>query len=232
MADWPPYALADFLLFSERTYLRLFELHNGKFWPLQVLTVAAASAAAVLLLRDHRHAGRVVSAVLAAAWALVALIFFGQSFATINWASSYLVPVALGQAALLATLGVWANCLAPPAAVGDRRSIWGGVGIAVIGLAGYPILAMASDRGLAGAEVFALTPDATVVVTAGLVAMARPARVFWILLAIPAALALISLALHHSMGRWEGWIPVIAVGVAACAYMIPSRPPTKRSPNL
>ncbi len=42
MPDWSTYRLEDFLLFSPRTYYRLFELHNAAVWPGQVLALAAA----------------------------------------------------------------------------------------------------------------------------------------------------------------------------------------------
>ena len=34
MSEWWTYTLSDFLLFSPRTYYRLFELHHRALWPL------------------------------------------------------------------------------------------------------------------------------------------------------------------------------------------------------
>ena len=44
MADWLSYRPQDFLLFSPRTYWRLFELHNEALWPLHLLTFAIGLA--------------------------------------------------------------------------------------------------------------------------------------------------------------------------------------------
>jgi hypothetical protein len=37
MSEWWTYSLSDFLLFSPRTYYRLFELYNLAVWPWHVL---------------------------------------------------------------------------------------------------------------------------------------------------------------------------------------------------
>ena len=33
MSEWWSYSPSDFLLFSARTYYRLFEIHNAALWP-------------------------------------------------------------------------------------------------------------------------------------------------------------------------------------------------------
>ena len=39
MSDWLSYTPSDFLLFSARTYYRLFELYNRAIWPGQILAL-------------------------------------------------------------------------------------------------------------------------------------------------------------------------------------------------
>ena len=41
MSEWWTYSLSSFLLFSARTYYRLFELYNAEVWPLQIVTLGA-----------------------------------------------------------------------------------------------------------------------------------------------------------------------------------------------
>ena len=41
MSEWWTYSLSDFLLFSPRTYYRLFELYNVAIWPLQLVSPRA-----------------------------------------------------------------------------------------------------------------------------------------------------------------------------------------------
>ena len=39
MSEWWTYSLSDFLLFSPRTYRRLFELYNAQVWPAHLVAV-------------------------------------------------------------------------------------------------------------------------------------------------------------------------------------------------
>ena len=40
MSEWWTYRLYDFLLFTPRTYYRLFELYNAAVWPAQIAAIA------------------------------------------------------------------------------------------------------------------------------------------------------------------------------------------------
>ena len=51
MEEWLSYRLGDFLMFSGRTYWRLFQLQNAALWPLPVVVPAAGCAALLVLLR-------------------------------------------------------------------------------------------------------------------------------------------------------------------------------------
>ena len=44
MSEWWTYRPSDFLLFSPRTYYRLFELYNAEVWPGHVLALALGLA--------------------------------------------------------------------------------------------------------------------------------------------------------------------------------------------
>ena len=44
MAEWWTYSISDFLLFSPRTYYRLFELYNADLWPAQILAILLGTA--------------------------------------------------------------------------------------------------------------------------------------------------------------------------------------------
>ena len=72
MSEWWSYSLSSFLLFSARTYYRLFELTNADVWPLQIVTLAAGVAILVLIVRRTASGSRVVAAILAALWLFVA----------------------------------------------------------------------------------------------------------------------------------------------------------------
>ena len=58
MSEWWTYSLSDLLLFSPRTYYRLFELHNLAVWPWHVLAILLGLAVLVLWLRARRRRAR------------------------------------------------------------------------------------------------------------------------------------------------------------------------------
>src|SRR5215217_7138547 len=105
MSEWWTYSLADFLLFSPRTYYRLFELYNLAIWPMQVLALVLGGVILALWRRGGIRTGRAVAAILAAGWSWVAWAYLLGHYETINWAARYF---AVGFA-LEALLLVWAG---------------------------------------------------------------------------------------------------------------------------
>jgi len=106
MSEWWTYTLTDFLLFSPRTYYRLFELYNAAVWPLQLVTLALGVAVLILILRGGAWSGRVVAAILASVWLLVAWAYLLERYDTINWAARYFAIAFAIQAAFLVCTGV------------------------------------------------------------------------------------------------------------------------------
>jgi hypothetical protein len=84
MSEWWTYSLSDFLLFSPRTYYRLFELYNADIWPGQVAALALGFAILVLLRSQGAQRGRIIAGILAACWLWVAWGFLYTRYATIN----------------------------------------------------------------------------------------------------------------------------------------------------
>ena len=60
MSEWWTYSLSDFLLFSPRTYYRLFELYNREIWPAQMAALVLGAGIVALLGRGEAAAGRVI----------------------------------------------------------------------------------------------------------------------------------------------------------------------------
>jgi hypothetical protein len=105
MSEWWTYSLSDFLLFSPRTYYRLFELYNLAIWPAQLLALALGVLILALLRPGPVWKGRVVAAVLATCWLWVAWAYFLERYETINWAASYFAAAFAVEAALLIWVG-------------------------------------------------------------------------------------------------------------------------------
>ena len=110
MSEWWTYTLSDFLLFSSRTYYRLFEIYNAAIWPAQLAAVGLGLAILALLWRGAaRVRDRAIPAILAACWLWVAAAFLASRYATINWAAVYFAWAFGLEAALLIWMGFCAG---------------------------------------------------------------------------------------------------------------------------
>jgi hypothetical protein len=218
MSEWWTYRPSDFLMFSPRSYWRLFELANAQIWPLQLLIVALALA--WLLMRWRRPMAatwaRLGAACLGACWAWVAWAFLHQRFAAINWpADGFAVAFAiqaLGLAALATVGGIG------PAPSGSRSTA--GVALAVWSVLGQPLIGVALGRPWTQSEVIAVAPDPTVIAMFAYLllvqAQSRAARVMWrCLWIVPMAWCVVGSASLWTMGSPQAWILPAAVFVAA-----------------
>lgn len=213
MTEWWSYRLSDFLLFSQRAYWRLFELHNETLWPLPIVTLAAGAAILALAIARPRH-GRIICILLAILWAWVAWSFLWQRYATINWAAAYVAPVFGLEALLLVLLGGLGNRFSFDQR-GPRRAA--GLLLITLALVGYPLLAPLLGRPLHAAEIFGIAPDPMAVATLGMLVLAR-GRLAAILFPIPVLWCCASAATLRAMGDPQAWAPLVAVllSIAAC----------------
>jgi len=225
MSEWWSYRAADLLLFSPRTYWRLFELENASVWPLPLIAPLVAAALVALSLRPISRAGsievRILLVALGVAWAWTGWSFVHLRYAPVNWAADYLAPLFAVQAGLL----VWAafgrnvrpvEVFIPPAA--SRIA-----GLLLIALAvGYPALSRLSGRALSSAEVVGIAPDPTATATLGIVLLARLPRFTALLLPIPLLWLGSSAAVLHTMGNAQAFVPLASatatIAMLACRF--------------
>ena len=210
MSEWWTYSLSSFLLFSPRTYYRLFELYNAALWPAQIVTLASGLAILVLILRGQ--GGRIVAAILAALWLLVAWAYFIERYDPINFAARYYAAAFALQAALLIWTGVIRDGLRFP-----PRQRWLAIALLGYALALHPAIAPLSGRLWTQAELFGLAPDPTAIATLGV--MAAATRTSGHLMAVPVLWCVVSSLTLWAMESPEAPIPAlvgaIAVGLAA-----------------
>jgi hypothetical protein len=207
MSEWWTYSLSDFLLFSPRTYYRLFELYNAQVWPAQV--VATAFGLAILALWRLGQA-RAILAILAALWLWVAWAYLLTRYDTINWAARYFAVGFAIQALLLIATGLIRDrlVLRPPADAFGRA----GPAMFVFALMVQPLIGPSLGRPWGQVEMFGMAPDPTIVATLGvLVAASRP---HWELMVIPLLWCAISAATLWTM-QAPDWIAMPAAGVMA-----------------
>ena len=138
MSEWWTYSLSDFLLFSPRTYYRLFELYNLAVWPWHIVAIMLGLAVLALWLRGGTWQGRAVAVILAACWLFVAWAYLLARYDTINWAASYFAA----GFALEALLLVWTGLIRDRLPLRPGRDLAGTAGLYlfVFALFAWPLI--------------------------------------------------------------------------------------------
>jgi len=209
MSEWWTYRLTSFLLFSPRTYHRLFELYNEAIWPAQLAAAALGFAIVALLVGKNRHRDRLVAGLLAVCWAWVAWAFLYHRYAQINWVAPWFAAAFAAQALLLVALGV----------VGGRAPLDAGraprIAAALIAatILGYPLLAPLTGRPWITGEAFGVAPDPTAIVTVAALAVVR-GRLRWLLLAIPTLWCIVAALTQWAMAAPEALVIATATALA------------------
>jgi Family of unknown function (DUF6064) len=214
MGDWLSYTPADFLLFSARTYYRLFELYNRAVWPAQVLALLLGL---VILWRLQRSSPRqgVVMVILAAGWLWTAWAYLLEQYDTINWAARYFAIGFVIEAVLLIWTGVVRNRLSfRPYRDWTSRT---GMGLFLFALVVQPLIGPLVGRDWTQAEIFGIAPDPTVLATIGIL-LTVDKRPPWGLMIIPLLWCALSGATLWTMGSPDAWVmPVAALGALGVA---------------
>lgn len=211
MPEWWTYTLADFLMFAPRTYYRLLELYNREIWPAQLAALALGLMLPMLMRSPWRWRGRIVAAILAAAWAWTAWAFHWRHYATINWPAEWFAQVFALQALVLLGIGVVADRLD----VRPRRRLASPVGYTLLlfALLAQPLVGPLLGRPLAQVELFGVAPDPTAVATLGVLVLSA-GRARWLLLPIPLLWCAVGGATLWAM-RAPDWFLLPLAGTAA-----------------
>lgn len=216
MSEWWTYRLYDFLLFTPRTYYRLFELYNAAIWPAQITAVALGLWLAWLCARGR---GRASAAVLAAAWLWTGVAFLWMRYATINWAAKYAAWAFIAEGAILA----WTALRGPFGTLGTTSGVIArvGVGIVVFAVLIEPLAAPLLGRPLSQVELFGLTPDPTAVATLGALLALRPPK-RWLMMIVPVLWCLLTGLTLLAMSAKDWWI-VPGIGILGIGLAIAGR---------
>lgn len=201
MSEWATYTLSDLLMFSARTYFRLFERYNLAVWPLHLLAVVIGLALVLLARRGDARSGRIAAVLAGLCWLWVAWAFHAERYATINSAAIYFAAGFALQGVLLVSAGRL-----------QAAWTWPGAALLLVALSGYPLLALASGRPWQQAELFGMAPDATAAVTLALLALSP--RAHWSLWPLPLVWSAISGATLWTMdaAQAQTWaLPLIAL---------------------
>jgi hypothetical protein len=225
MPEWWTYSLSDFLMFSPRTYYRLFELYNSAIWPAQLLAIVLGLAILALLRRAEVWPGRAVAAILAACWLWVAWAYFLLRYDDISLAGNYFAIVFAGEGLLIAWVGI----------VRSRLRLQGpastaGFCIFLYALLVHPLIGPLMGRPWLQAEVFGVAPDPTVIATLGVVVAAQ--RTHWELLVIPLLWCAVSGATLWTMQSPDAPVLPAAAALALLLTAWKSRPPGRDTSSV
>lgn len=215
MSEWWTYSPQNFLMFSARTYYRLFERHNAALWPGHLVTLLAGVALVwLLLLRPGPRTARITGGVLATGWLVVAVAYFWVRYSTIHTGGKWFAAAFGAQALALAWCGIVRPRLELESKPTVRRRA--GLGLILFSVLLYPLVGQMLGRPWSQSEVFGLTPDPTVLATLGLLLAANRAR--WWLWIVPVGWCLFSAmtlwALHAPEALGMGMVPVVCVVLA------------------
>lgn len=200
MSDWLTYGLSDFLLFSPRTYYRLFELYHRCIWPLQLSALVAVFATLLLLKRGGPRPSKGISLLLAICWVWVAWAFLYSRYATINWAAPYAALAFAIEALVLVWLGVLRRGLTYTLHRNWRGMI--GLALFLFAAAVQPITGILTDREWSQIEIFAFTPDPTAVGTCGLLLLSDN-RLRFAAMVVPIAWCVVSSLTLFALHSWD-----------------------------
>lgn len=157
------------LPYTAEVYASVLAQYNAATQPAVWLALALHAAALALCLWRPERAGRAVALILAAGWLWTGIVFFVLRFATIHFAA----PLYGAGFVLAGLLVLWRLVLRDRPVFRVRPGLVGstGFGLALLALAGYPLLALAGSFGLAGAQAVGVAPGPTALFTLGLLLM-------------------------------------------------------------
>lgn len=220
MPDWWTYRLSDLLLFSPRTYYRMFELYHAQIWPIHLAVLGSLVVILVLLRRDEEWSGRAIAGVLAVWWVWVAIAFHLQRYATINWAARYFAALFAIQGMLLVWYGVVRGRLR--FGISRQPAAYLAAALLLVALVVEPIAGRIAGRTWSQVEIFGLTPDPTAIGTLALLAMSTP-RAPRALVVIPVAWCAIGGSTLWALGSSEAWVVLVA-GLAGLSLAVRREP--------
>ncbi len=211
MGELETYRLADFIPFGGEAYARLFATHNAQFLPAPLIGGLIGLIALWAAWRGRRWA----LSLLVPAWVWVGWAWYGQSYATLNWAGARMAWVAWGQAGLLLgmawlTRGSSADADSPAGRTGHA--------LAAVGLLLYPLLDPLTGRSWSGVEVFGHAPEPTALVTLGFVLALGRQRAIGLLL--PTLICLEGALTARVLGTPGWWVSAALAGACWLALLV------------
>ncbi len=189
--------------FSAEVYFSVLEQYNRAIWPAQVVAYGLGLAAVFLTLRPVPGGGRLIGAILAAAWAWIGAVYYLAHFAAIDFAAPAYGAVFVIQGLLFGwTMVIRGNIAfgAPsplPRRAGEVRAdpfAWCGLGLVIFAMIIHPLVGRLAGQGWPSAPFFGVAPCPTTIFTLGLLLLAQGRTPLYLVM-IPALWSLVCGAL-------------------------------------
>lgn len=178
MSEIISYSLSDFILFSDKTYYRQFELYNHAIWPLHLIAIVFSLVIIYALWKKPAWAGRLNAVLLTVSWVWVAWAFLFERFYQIHMVANWYALGFVLQAGLITWYGVIKNQFALFVQSQPRINI--GLVLLFISLIIYPFIAFITGRSWLQFEMFSLTPDPTVLATLSILYLCKVSSVLYV----------------------------------------------------
>jgi hypothetical protein len=205
------------LAFDAEVYHSVLAQYGSAIWPLQFLMTALGLVVIGCLVRPFRYSGRLVASILSALWLWSAVHFHADTFATINFAAPVVVVAFVLQSLLLSWRGIIRGGFA--SSFPRTPPQWIGLGIAIFGLAIYPLLALPAGGPLHAAPAIGTTGVSIAIVTLGVLVCVGERETFWHLTAIPLCWLLAAGLVLWNLPLPEAHWVFIAAGLAFSAIL-------------
>ena len=208
--EWWTYRLSDLLMFSARSYHRLFELYNQDIWPAQVVALLVGLAVMAGAVGGGAAASRLVALLLGLAWLWVAWAFHLERYAAINIGAPWFAAGFGLQGLML----LWMAAKPLPRLIRFNASpvAWVALALVSLAVAVYPLLPIHEGRYQSQGEVFGVAPDPTAMATLGILLLVRARWPLWL---VPVAWCALSGATQMELGVPLAWLPLFTGGMAA-----------------
>ncbi len=152
--------------FTAEQFMGVFESYNKGIMPLQIVAYLLGIAAVVLAIKRTRFSDQAISAILAAMWIWIGIVFHIIYSTGINPISRIFGPLFVVQGLLMLWLGVLRSQLAFRTPTGWRGAL--GALLILYAMVLYPIIGTLSGHVFPRSPVFGVAPCPTTIFTFGL----------------------------------------------------------------
>ena len=206
------FALSGITPYSRSVYFKFLEDYNLSLWPLQLLAAGIVILIVYRLISDRQNNEKVILFLLSLSWFISGWFYFLQAFTKLNWAGVYFAYGFIFQSLILLLISLFFKA----GLITMKNTQWHqrlhGVLILVIIL--YPLTGFMDGRTIMQLELFALTPDVTVLFSLMFILLIQQK---WKYLLMPVPLLWLSNSISSSVNlkllQWQCLVVILCVWI-------------------